>query len=117
LIIFWLICGFFIIGGPIQKSQQGLKQKVLLIISLTTNLGLLAYFKYANFFIDSFINSFNFMGGSLDSFALNIILPVGISFLYISDLELHDEYLQRWLKPVKEWLYTFVAFIQLVAGT
>ncbi|MAZ73153.1 MAG: membrane-bound O-acyltransferase family protein [Flavobacteriaceae bacterium] len=118
LIIFSSVVDF-IIGGLIPKASTRAKQRALLIISLTTNLGLLAYFKYANFFIDSFINSFNFLGGSLDSFALNIILPVGISFYTFQTLSYTIDIYRGRLQPVKEWLpfFTFVAFFpQLVAG-
>ena len=118
LIIFSSVVDF-IVGGLIVKAKTRSKQRALLILSLTTNLGLLAYFKYANFFIDSFISSFNLLGGSLDSFALNIILPVGISFYTFQTLSYTIDIYRGRLQPVKEWLpfFTFVAFFpQLVAG-
>ena len=118
LIIFSSVVDF-IVGGQIAKANKRSKQRSLLILSLTTNLGLLAYFKYANFFIDSFISSFNFLGGSLDSFTLNIILPVGISFYTFQTLSYTIDIYRGRIQPVKEWLpfFTFVAFFpQLVAG-
>ena len=118
LIIFSSVVDF-IVGGLIEKADKKAAKRTLLIVSLTTNLGLLAYFKYANFFIDSFISSFNFMGGSLDSFTLNIILPVGISFYTFQTLSYTIDIYRGRIKPVKEWLpfFTFVAFFpQLVAG-
>ena len=118
LIIFSSIVDF-IVGKFIYKTEKKKKKKLLLIVSLVSNLGLLAYFKYTNFFIDSFINSFNFLGGSLESFSLNIILPVGISFYTFQTLSYTIDIYRGRLKPVKEWLpfFTFVAFFpQLVAG-
>tara|TARA_R100000935_G_scaffold36196_1_gene56927 strand:+ start:24122 stop:25585 length:1464 start_codon:yes stop_codon:yes gene_type:complete len=118
LIIFSSVVDF-VVGGQIERAKTKSAKRTLLIVSLVTNLGLLAYFKYANFFIDSFINSFNFLGGSLDSFALNIILPVGISFYTFQTLSYTIDIYRGRLKPVKEWLpfFTFVAFFpQLVAG-
>ncbi|MAM28034.1 MAG: membrane-bound O-acyltransferase family protein [Flavobacteriaceae bacterium] len=118
LIIFSSIVDF-VVGGQIVKAKTKSAKRTLLIISLLTNLGLLAYFKYANFFIDSFINSFNFLGGNLDSFALQIILPVGISFYTFQTLSYTIDIYRGRLQPVKEWLpfFTFVAFFpQLVAG-
>ena len=118
LIIFSSIVDF-VVGGQIVKAKTKSAKRTLLIISLLTNLGLLAYFKYANFFIDSFINSFNFLGGNLDLFALQIILPVGISFYTFQTLSYTIDIYRGRLQPVKEWLpfFTFVAFFpQLVAG-
>ncbi len=118
LIIFSSIVDF-IVGGFIYKTEKKKKKRLLLIVSLVSNLGLLAYFKYTNFFIDSFINSFNFLGGSLESFSLNIILPVGISFYTFQTLSYTIDIYRDKIKPVKEWLpfFTFVAFFpQLVAG-
>ena len=49
-------------------------------LSIITNIGLLCYFKYFNFFIDTFINLINKFGLHADTYTLNIILPIGISF-------------------------------------
>jgi D-alanyl-lipoteichoic acid acyltransferase DltB (MBOAT superfamily) len=88
-------------------------------VSLLINLGFLGYFKYTNFFIDSFISSFRLFGGQLDSFSLNIILPVGISFYTFQTLSYTIDIYRDRLKPTKNWLafFSFVAFFpQLVAG-
>lgn len=109
----------FIVGRIIHREANARKRKGYLVVSLLTNLGLLAYFKYANFFIDSFIDSFNFLGGSLDSFTLNIILPVGISFYTFQTLSYTIDVYRGKMTPVKSPLafFTFVAFFpQLVAG-
>ena len=47
---------------------------------IIVNIGILGYFKYFNFFIDSFISLLNKTGFNLNPWALNIILPIGISF-------------------------------------
>ncbi|MEP2936568.1 MAG: MBOAT family O-acyltransferase [Gilvibacter sp.] len=118
LIIFSSIVDFTM-GRQIFKAKTKALKKSFLLISLLVNLGLLAYFKYANFFIDSFINSFNFLGGQLDSFALNIILPVGISFYTFQTLSYSIDIYRQKIEPTKNVLsfFTFVAFFpQLVAG-
>jgi alginate O-acetyltransferase complex protein AlgI len=56
------------------------KRKGLLLLSLVANLGLLAYFKYANFFLDSLQQAVRAGGGSVSLPVLEVILPVGISF-------------------------------------
>src|SRR5690606_15182625 len=94
-------------------------RKMLLYISLLGNLGFLMYFKYANFFIDSFVSSFRFFGKELEVSTLNIILPVGISFYTFQTLSYTIDIYRKQLKPTKDPLafFTFVAFFpQLVAG-
>ena len=59
----------------IEKSSSEVKKRVLLSLSIITSLGLLVYFKYTNFFLET-INQFS--GTSYD--LLKIIIPVGISF-------------------------------------
>ncbi len=109
----------FTIGQKIYKTTKKKVRRNYLALSLLLNLGFLAYFKYANFFIDSFIKSFKLFGGELDSFTLNIILPVGISFYTFQTLSYTIDIYRNQLKPTKNWLafFSFVAFFpQLVAG-
>lgn len=109
----------FIIGLKIYNATSKRVRRNYLIVSLLTNLGLLAYFKYTNFFIDSFVNSFRFFGTQMDSFTLHIILPVGISFYTFQTLSYTIDIYRERLEPTKSWLsfFTFVAFFpQLVAG-
>ncbi len=118
LIVFSSIVDF-IIGQKIKNSDSKRIKKRYLITSLLTNLGLLVYFKYSNFFIDSFINSFKLFGAEFDSFSLNIILPVGISFYTFQTLSYTIDIYRGRLEPTKNWLafFSFVAFFpQLVAG-
>ena len=70
----------FSTGLIIEKADSHLKKRRWMRLSILTNLGLLAYFKYTNFFIDSFIDLFNAIGIHSDPYTLNIILPIGISF-------------------------------------
>lgn len=109
----------FTIGQKIYAATNKRVRKNYLLISLLINLGLLGYFKYTNFFIDSFINSFRFFGAEMDSFTLQIILPVGISFYTFQTLSYTIDIYRDRIKPTKDWLsfFTFVAFFpQLVAG-
>lgn len=109
----------FIIGQQIYKSENKATQKKLLFVSLLVNLGFLVYFKYFNFFIESFVQSFSFFGKELNITTLNIILPVGISFYTFQTLSYTIDIYRKQLKPTKDWLafLSFVAFFpQLVAG-
>ncbi len=109
----------FAVGRQLYRTDNKRKRTMLLIVSLLVNLGFLAYFKYTNFFIDSFIKSFRLFGGTLESFSLNIILPVGISFYTFQTLSYTIDIYRGRLKPTNNWLafFSFVAFFpQLVAG-
>nr|WP_033959536.1 MBOAT family O-acyltransferase [Psychroserpens jangbogonensis] len=109
----------FIVGQKLHKTENLQKRKGLLIISLIVNLGFLIYFKYTNFFIESFVDSFRLFGKQLEVSTLNIILPVGISFYTFQTLSYTIDIYRKQLKPTKDWLafFSFVAFFpQLVAG-
>lgn len=109
----------FQIGKKMHHTFDINKKKILLSISLFVNLGLLIYFKYANFFIESLMNSFRFFGNNLEVSTLKIILPVGISFYTFQTLSYTIDIYNNKLKPSNNWLsfFSFVAFFpQLVAG-
>lgn len=63
------------IAGRLIESTEGKKRKAFLIISLIANIGVLAVFKYYNFFVDNI----NLVAGTSLPF-LMIILPIGLSF-------------------------------------
>lgn len=109
----------FIVGQKLYKTENLKKRKSLLIVSLAVNLGFLIYFKYMNFFIETFVDSFRLFGKELEISTLNIILPVGISFYTFQTLSYTIDIYRKQLEPTKDWLsfFSFVAFFpQLVAG-
>ncbi len=109
----------YFLGIQIEKNKTQLKKKALLIVSLVTNLGILGFFKYFNFFIDSFSEMVGQFGYSPDYLHLNIILPVGISFYTFQTLSYSIDIYRGSLKPTRNFIdfALFVAFFpQLVAG-
>ena len=103
------------VADPYSKTTK----KRLLLISLFANLGILAYFKYANFFVDSFASMMSLFGMELDWLHLNIILPVGISFYTFQTLSYTIDIYRGHLKPTRHFIdfMLFVSFFpQLVAG-
>ena len=70
----------FSIGLALKKQEKKRLRKVLLYLSVAVNLGLLATFKYFNFFVESLIEFAQLFSIQLNSSTLNIVLPVGISF-------------------------------------
>lgn len=109
----------YLVGQLIYKTDSEKKRKKLLWVSLLVNLGFLIYFKYTNFFIDTFIDSFRLFGKEMQVSTLNIILPVGISFYTFQTLSYTIDIYRKQLKPTYDPLafFAFVAFFpQLVAG-
>jgi len=109
----------FFIGGKIYGTNDKRIRKLLLLTSLLLNLGMLFFFKYFNFFIDSFKVLFFPFAETGQWSTLNIILPVGISFYTFQTLSYTIDIYKRKISPTKSALtfFTFVAFFpQLVAG-
>lgn len=79
LILFFTIIIDYYAGLMIEKAS-GRKRKQFLILSIVANVGVLAVFKYYNFFIGNVNEVIMDMGGSLNVPLLNIILPIGLSF-------------------------------------
>jgi D-alanyl-lipoteichoic acid acyltransferase DltB (MBOAT superfamily) len=67
-------------AGILLENTEGKKRKWYLVASIVTNIGILAFFKYFNFFIDN-LNGISGVLGSPQTFKyLPIILPIGLSF-------------------------------------
>ncbi|WP_298757696.1 MBOAT family O-acyltransferase [uncultured Psychroserpens sp.] len=109
----------YLTGLKIENSPSKTLKKRWLLVSLISNLGLLAVFKYYNFFADSFAQSMASLGWQVDDLTLNIILPVGISFYTFQTLSYTIDIYRDKLKPTKDIVvfFTYVSlFPQLVAG-
>ena len=79
LILFVTIVVDYFAGIWIANAA-GRKRKLLLVLSLITNIGFLAYFKYCNFFIENLNNIFFRINFDAHLEILKIILPIGLSF-------------------------------------
>jgi len=109
----------YIIGVQLSKTEKNVKRKILLLTSIFVNLGFLGFFKYYNFFAESFSQAFTLLGKSFDVPRLNIILPVGISFYTFQTLSYSIDVYRKKLEPTKDIIafFAFVSFFpQLVAG-
>lgn len=99
--------GTWIVKAGLRTEDRGLsvvRKKRLLIVAIAANLALLAYYKYANFFVDSISNA----AGTQWSLG-EIILPLGISFFTFTQIAfLVDTYQGK----VKE--YNFVHYLLFV---
>jgi len=118
LIVFSTIVDYSI-GIFLSKEGRSLQRSLLLYSSVVVNLGFLGFFKYYNFFAESFTEAFSFFGRPIDPFTLNIVLPVGISFYTFQTLSYTIDVYRRNLEPTRD-IIAFTAFVsffpQLVAG-
>ena len=104
----------FFLAQLMDRAEGYWKRKGLVALSLGVNLGLLVYFKYTNF-LGGVIASL--MGGEFT--ALDIFLPVGISFFTFQSLSYTIDVYRKEIKPLTNLLdYAFYVsfFPQLVAG-
>jgi D-alanyl-lipoteichoic acid acyltransferase DltB (MBOAT superfamily) len=118
LILFSTIIDYSI-GLALAKEKSISKRKILLLISIFVNLGLLGFFKYFNFFLGNFIKAFSVFGFEIETNSLNVILPVGISFYTFQTLSYTIDIYKQKLLPTKDFIAfsAFVSFFpQLVAG-
>jgi alginate O-acetyltransferase complex protein AlgI len=120
------------VGFGIYLAKQKWKKRLYLYISLFANIGLLAFFKYSYFFVESVngwlgtnLEAVNFLavfanGAFGTGFDVNdIILPVGISFYTFQTLSYSIDIYRGRLKPCGN-IFDFAFFVsffpQLVAG-
>ena len=118
LLIFSTLLDFYV-GKAIYAAKDKKRKKILLISSLAGNLGLLGFFKYADFAI----LQFNILGQELnlnpDIPFLNLAIPIGISFYTFQTITYTVDIYREKLKPSDSvWEFAlFVSFFpQLVAG-
>ncbi len=96
-----------------------LQRKIILWANIILNLGILGFFKYFNFFVQSFVDAFAGLGITLHATTLNIILPVGISFYTFQALSYSIDVYKGKIEATRDIVafFAFVSFFpQLVAG-
>ncbi|MBN1820988.1 MAG: MBOAT family protein [Bacteroidales bacterium] len=107
------------VGRGLKTEYRQSRRKALLWTSIMVNLGLLVFFKYYNFFLSGFIDTFSIFGTKPNASSLNIILPVGISFYTFQTLSYTIDVYRRKIEPTKNFI-AFSAFVgffpQLIAG-
>ena len=106
-------------GLQIYQAASAQRKKMWLFISVSVNLGFLFFFKYYNFFIESFAELCSTIGFRPDPWTLKIILPIGISFYTFHGLSyVFDIYYKNYKPSTNIVEYSvFVSFFPLlVAG-
>ena len=109
----------YFVALQLSRTDAPNRRKLLLLISLTSNLGMLGIFKYFSFFADSFADLLTLFGMHATHTTLHIVLPVGISFFTFQTMSYTIDVYRKKLAVNTSLLDVslFVAFFpQLVAG-
>ncbi len=118
LLVFSAVIDYFA-GLAIHSSSDNSYRKKVMLLSMASNLTILGFFKYFNFFIHSFAALLTSLGMQPNLPSLQIILPVGISFYTFQSMSYAIDVYRRHLVPTKNIVdyFAFVSFFpQLVAG-
>lgn len=106
----------FTVGILLERETRPARRKLILLVSLAFNLGLLSFFKYFGFFIEN-VNAL--AGHTVLRSTLDIVLPAGISFYTFQSMGYSIDVYRRDLKASRS-LLEFASFVslfpQLIAG-
>ena len=109
----------FYVARYIASHRDARTRKLAVVLSLAYNLGVLAFFKYFNFFADGLTRVLGLAGLRADPVTLHIILPMGISFYTFMTISYVIDVYRREIEPAKT-LTDFALFVayfpHLVAG-
>ena len=120
ILLLWLstVVDFYV-GRALYREDNLAKKRLLLVLSLIGNLGMLCFFKYGGFLLENFTTLVNAVGIDFHPAKPNIILPAGISFYTFTTLCYTIDMYKKKSKPVRSMLdfSLFVTFFpHLVAG-
>jgi alginate O-acetyltransferase complex protein AlgI len=109
----------YTVGRLIGRSETQAARRAWLVLSVTLNLGVLALFKYFNFFRESLETLVSSFGGNLHWTGWDIVLPVGISFYTFQSMSYVMDVYRRQV-PAERNLLAFLGYVSffphLVAG-
>lgn len=103
----------------VLKINPKNKSKIIFVSNIALNLLILCFFKYFNFFLDSFSDLLSSFNISLSTITLHIILPMGISFFTFQAMSYSIDTQLKKISPEKHFtdLLLYISFFpQLVAG-
>lgn len=109
----------YVCGLRIHETPDQRRRRFYLALSLCSNLGILLFFKYFGFFMESLADLIGLWGLHADPRFLQIVLPVGISFYTFQTMSYTIDIYRNKMEPTRDFLNfaLFVAYFpQLVAG-
>lgn len=118
LLLFSTVWDYFL-GAALILAPTPARRKLLLILSLVGNLGLLGFFKYFGFFVTSAAHLLELLGFQPHLPVLHILLPAGISFYTFQSMSYVIDLYRGKIAPARSFLDFALAltfFPHLVAG-
>ena len=106
-------------GNKLAKEEDPINRKLWLLLSMSVNLGFLAFFKYGNFLLENFTAMVNAVDIYYHPQKMDILLPMGISFYTFQTMSYTIDIYNKKIKPANTFLdfALYVTFFpQLVAG-
>lgn len=109
----------YVVAQRVAATETDRGRTRWLLVSLVVNLGILGYFKYAGFFVDSALRFVDAIGFTANETMFRVLLPVGISFYTFQTISYTMDVYRRRIEPERS-LLTFAVYVaffpQLVAG-
>ena len=107
---------FYFLGIAISKAKTDRENDILSIIGIAAGVGILLYFKYLNFFIDSFARLFDSWGMHTNIHTFKIIMPLGISFFTFRLISYIVEIHRGTMEPARDPVAfaTYIAFFPCI---
>ncbi len=109
----------YLAGLKIASSESPRVRKMFLTLSVVSNLGILAFFKYSGFFAHTVVDLAGTLGLRLSWTDLHIVLPVGISFYTFQSMSYTIDVYRRHIPAERSWhrfAFYVAYFPQLIAG-
>jgi D-alanyl-lipoteichoic acid acyltransferase DltB (MBOAT superfamily) len=120
LLLLWLTTGVdYVAARMMSRSETPRARRGFLLLSLGTNLTVLGFFKYYDFFIGSAAQLLGVIGLPVSPWTLTVILPVGISFYTFQSMAYVIDVYRRQLPCItdfRDYALAVAYFPQLVAG-
>lgn len=107
---------FYFLGIAIANAKTDKMNSILSTLGIVLGVGILVYFKYLNFFIESFARLFESIGLHSNLHTLKIVMPLGISFFTFRLLSYVIEIHRGTMDPTKDFISfaTYVAFFPCI---
>ena len=119
LMLFSTLVSYVAGRAMLRWDQHPRQRKLCLVIPIVVDLGLLGFFKYTNFVLDTVTDVSRAFGGNPPVRHLDVILPIGISFYTFHTISYIVDAYRRVIRPTRNF-FEFAAYVslfsQLVAG-
>lgn len=117
IVLYLSIFLFYILGLSIDKYNKNKKvQNVLCLIGVVIGISLLLYFKYLNFFLDSFFLLFSKIGLEYNYSTFRVLMPIGISFFTFKLISYIIDIRRKEIQPCKNiiTLTNYISFFPTI---